>query len=139
MCLFRSESSGHSDVFSRMFSSDNGNKRHGCIFPLPTKKVVMENMTVQGVDCFLKYLYYGDTSFSELPSSVAYELMRAGEKWRIPHLKRTSYEILFGKPLDDFDCGTALKMYFGSGLSASSTPPSQFTSLKQMALQFFSK
>jgi len=108
-----------------MFTNENKRK--------PTTGLAMESMSVAGVESFLKYLYYGDTSFSQLSPNVPLELMKAGEKYGIPHLRKASYEILNSKPADELDCSTAMKLF----LFASDTL--QYVALKRMALLCFAK
>ncbi|CAL8095763.1 unnamed protein product [Orchesella dallaii] len=116
---------GHSELFTRMFTNENKRK--------PATGLAMESMSVAGVESFLKYLYYGDTSFSQLPPSIALELMKAGEKYSIPHLGKASYEILSSKSYDEFDSNTAMKLF----LFASNTL--QYVALKRTALLCFAK
>lgn len=127
-------------MFSKMFLHESNRARHhqhlqhSCS---PIKRLVMENISAVGVESFLKYLYYGDTSFSELPVSVAFELVMAAEKYSIPHLRRASLEILQAKPCDDVDCGTALNMYLFAVNKNNNL--SQYSSLKKLAFQCFTK
>ncbi|ODM97289.1 Kelch-like protein 12 [Orchesella cincta] len=116
---------GHSEVFTRMFTNESKRKS--------ATGLAMESMSAAGVESFLKYLYYGDTSFSQLPPNVALELMKAGEKYCIPHLRKASYEILNSKSYDELDCSTAMKLF----LFASNTL--QYVALKRMALLCFGK
>lgn len=86
----------HSPVFSAMFSND---------------MLEMDDMSKEGVDAFLAFLYHWEMTAAQESCSVAFELLCAGEKFFIPALKDTMTAILTAKGAEWFNAEVSIKLF----------------------------
>lgn len=94
---------GHSEVFAAMFDSDMTEAK--------SQELVVEDMSTDGVQAFLKYLYHGDIQDAILDPEIALELLRAGNKYGIEYLEALSKEVLMSLGGDKFNASSALHMF----------------------------
>ncbi len=79
-----------------------------------THQIVMDDMSENGVNAFLAYLYYWNLDVPLADPKVALELLRVSHKYDITSLEKAARHILIGKPVEWFDVSTVIQLFFFS-------------------------
>lgn len=76
-----------------------------------TNQIEMVDMSEQGVQAFLEYLYKSEKSLAEQNPQVALELLEAAHKYDIPHLEGNMKHLFLEKSNDWFNVDVALHLF----------------------------
>jgi len=95
--------SAHSDVFAAMFMAP--------MAEVASSELMVDDMSWQGVDAFLKFLYHGEIDSAVVSSTIAFELLKAGHKYQIQALEKIGKELLYLEKDYKFEMSTALDMF----------------------------
>ncbi|CAL8130951.1 unnamed protein product [Orchesella dallaii] len=94
----------HSDVFHTMLTSGFSEST--------SNKIEMTDVSEEGLNIFLNYLYKDKINTEVIEEEIAVELLQISHKYNVSALESIMLEMLFNKPNNWFSVDSALSLYF---------------------------